>query len=156
MLALVKSLSQLLCHHLTRGCQECERRRRRSEESCVNATRSTDGNVLSLRVWSLNVSQVAGRRSVLGEWCLRVFVGLDTKDNVLVGAAPRLLAQQQPRGQAGRLARDGHVVRPPRLAVLVHHSQTPAGGAVPDALLRPVGRRTEDVNVASGGRERTE
>lgn len=29
------------------------------------------------------------------------------------------------------------MVRSPRLAVLVHRVQTPAGGAVPDALLRP-------------------
>lgn len=65
------------------------------------------------------------------------FVGLDAKDNVLVGAASRLLAQEQPRGQARRLAHDGHVVRSPRLAVFVHHSETPAAGAVPDALLRP-------------------
>lgn len=72
---------------------------------------------------------------------LKVLLVLDAEHDVLVGAAPRLLAQEQTRGQAGRLAGDGHVVRSPRLAVLVHHSDAPAGGAVPDALLRPDGRQ---------------
>lgn len=79
----------------------------------------------------------------LVEWyaggILNVLVGLDAKNDVLVGAAPRLLAQEQTRGQARRLAHDRHVVRPPRLTVFVRHSVTPAGGAVPDALLGPDG-----------------
>lgn len=79
----------------------------------------------------------------LVEWyaggVLNVLVGLDAKNDVLVGAAPRLLAQEQTRGQARRLAHDRHVVRPPRLTVFVRHSVTPAGGAVPDALLGPDG-----------------
>lgn len=79
---------------------------------------------------------------------LRVFVGLNAKDNVLVGTASRLLAQEQTRGQARWLAHHGHVVCSPRLAVFVHHSQTPAGGAVPDALPRPNRQRTENVNTA--------
>lgn len=73
------------------------------------------------------------------EGFLNVLVGLDAKNDVLVGAAPRLLAQEQTRGQARRLAHDRHVVRPPRLTVFVRHSVTPAGGAVPDALLGPDG-----------------
>lgn len=64
-------------------------------------------------------------------------MGLYTENNVLVGAAPRLLAEEQPGGQAGRLAHHGHVVRPPRLTVFVHHPHPSAGGAVPDALLGP-------------------
>lgn len=79
----------------------------------------------------------------LVEWyaggVLNVLVGLDAKNDVLVGAAPRLLAQEQTQGQARRLARDRHVVRLPRLTVFVRHSVTPAGGAVPDALLGPDG-----------------
>lgn len=64
-------------------------------------------------------------------------MGLYAENNVLVGAAPRLLAEEQTGGQARRLARHGHVVRSPRLAVLVHHSRACAGGPVPDALLGP-------------------
>lgn len=64
-------------------------------------------------------------------------MGLYAENDVLVGAAARLLAQQQPGGQAGRLARHRHVVRSPRLAVLVGHARARAAGAVPDALLGP-------------------
>lgn len=76
----------------------------------------------------------AGKRS-------KVFVGLDAEDDELVGTASRLLAQQQPGGQAGRLAGDREVVCSPRLAVFVHHPEPPAGGAMPDAFLRPDRRR---------------
>lgn len=74
-------------------------------------------------------------------------VGLYAENDVLVRAAPWLLAQEQTGGQAGRLACDGHVVRSPHLAVFVHHSETPAGGAVPDALLGPDGEKTERVKT---------
>lgn len=80
----------------------------------------------------------------------RVFVGLYAQYDVLVGAAPRLLAQQQTGGQAGRLAHDRHVVRSPRLAVPVHYPEAPAGGAVPDALLGPDGERTRRVKNTDG------
>lgn len=76
---------------------------------------------------------------------LRAFVGLDAKDDVLAGAASRLLAEEQTWGQAGGLAHDGEVVRLPRLAVFVQYSQTPAGGTVPDAFIGPVGGREEKV-----------
>lgn len=79
---------------------------------------------------------------------LRAFVGLDAKDDVLVGTASRLLTQEQTRGQARRLARDGHVVCSPRLAVLVHNSEPPAVGAVPDALLRPNRWGTGNITAA--------
>lgn len=85
---------------------------------------------------------------------LKVFVRLNAKDNVLVGTASCLLAQEQTRGQAGRLAHHGHVVCSPRLAVFVDHSEAPAGGAVPDALLRPDRGRTENVNTADRWRRR--
>lgn len=74
-------------------------------------------------------------------------VGLYAENDELVGAAPRLLAQEQAGRQAGRLAGDGHVVRSPRLAVFVRHSETAAGGAVPDALLGPEGEETETVKT---------
>lgn len=64
-------------------------------------------------------------------------MGLYTENDVLVGTAAHLLAEQQAAGQAGRLAHHGHVVRSPRLAVFVHHSHPCAGGPVPDALLGP-------------------
>lgn len=84
---------------------------------------------------------------------LRVFVGLNAKDNILVGTTPGLLAQEQTRGQAGCLAHDRHVVCPPSLTVFVHHSKTPAGGAVPDALLRPVKWRIKK-NVSMVNRQK--
>lgn len=73
-------------------------------------------------------------------------MGLYTEDDVLVGAAAHLLAEQQAAGQAGRLAHHGHVVRPPRLAVFVHHSHPCGGGAVPDALLGPGEERRRGEN----------
>lgn len=68
---------------------------------------------------------------------------LYAENDVLVGAAARLLAQEQTARQARRLARRRHVVRSPRLAVLVRRSRACAGGAVPDALLGPE-RQTEN------------
>lgn len=64
-------------------------------------------------------------------------MGLYAENDVLVGAAPRLLAEEQAGGQARRLACQGHVVRSPRVAVFVHRSRACAAGPVPDALLGP-------------------
>lgn len=98
---------------------------------------------LDTRILSECSTFTAAMLGSLVEWykreSLKVFVGLDAKDDIFVGTASRLLAQEQPWSQARRLARDGHVVGSPRLAVFVHHSETPAGGAVPDALPRPEG-----------------
>lgn len=93
--------------------------------------------------WEKNGSRRRGSRrggAPAAEWYRggsKVLVGLYAENDVLVGAAARLLAQQQPPGQAGRLARHGHVVRSPRLAVFVSHAHARAAGAVPDALLGP-------------------
>lgn len=86
----------------------------------------------------------------------KVFVGLYAKNDVLVGTAPRLLAQEQTGGQARWLARYGHVVRSPRLTVFVHHSETPAGGAVPDALLGPDRWMTGNINKTTKGKKTKE
>ena len=68
---------------------------------------------------------------------LHIFMCFDTEDDELVGTAARLLAQELSSGEAGRQARDGHVVVPPRLTVAVQHAQTSAAGAVPHGLLGP-------------------
>lgn len=50
-----------------------------------------------------------------------------------------MLAKEQTGCETGRLARHGDMIRLPHLAVFVHQSVTPAGRAVPDALLGPDG-----------------
>lgn len=94
--------------------------------------------------------KVAGVGSAV-EWYWRgskVLVGLYTENNVLVRTAARLLAEQQPAGQARWLAHHGHVVSSPRLAVFVHHSRPCAGGPVPKALLGPE-EETEKVKLGT-------
>lgn len=76
-------------------------------------------------------------------------MGLYAENDVLVGAAPRLLTQEQPGGQARRLARHRHVVRSPRLAVLVRHSRACDGGPVPDALLGPETERKTNLKLGT-------
>lgn len=85
---------------------------------------------------SFNVAGVDASVEWYGEGS-KFLVGLYTENNVLVGTAPRLLAQEQTCGQAWRLTHDGHVVHLPCLTVFVHHPEAPAGGTVPDALLGP-------------------
>lgn len=68
-----------------------------------------------------------------------IFVRLYAEDDEVVGAAPGLLLQQSAAAQVRRLARHRHVSRQPLLAVFVHQPVPPAGGAVPDAFLGPVG-----------------
>lgn len=50
-----------------------------------------------------------------------------------------MLSYKGARGQTGRLAHDGNVVDPPRLAGPVYRHVSKRIGAVPDALLRPEG-----------------
>lgn len=69
-----------------------------------------------------------------------ILVCLYAEDDEVVGAAPGLLLQEAAAPQVRRLARHGNVLRLPLLAVFVQQSLTPAGGAVPDALLGPEGR----------------
>lgn len=72
-------------------------------------------------------------------------MGLYAEDDVLLGAAPRVLAKEQTGSETGRLAHHGDMSRLPHLAVFVHQSVTPAGRAVPDALLGPDGWMTGGV-----------
>lgn len=91
-----------------------------------------------------------GVSSSVERWASRgrrssIFAGLYAEDDVLLGAAPRVLAKEQTGCETGRLAHHRDMIRLPHLAVFVHQSVTQTGRAVPDALLRPNGWMTDGV-----------
>lgn len=85
-----------------------------------------------------------------------IFAALYAEDDVLLGAAPCVLAKEQTGCETGRLAHHGDMIRLPHLAVFVHQSVTRAGRAVPDALLGPNGWMTGGVSQCETRKQKNE
>lgn len=84
-------------------------------------------------------------------------MGLNAKNDVFVGAASRLLTQEQTWGQTGGLAHDGDVVCLPRLAVFVQQPEASVARTVPDAFPRPGGGKVKkyqkNISTRTDGRK---